>query len=331
MAASIAPLLLACVVALVRASIAGEGKRRKRQIQDWKVQDVYKWALTQNISAANKLHDELVDGEMLILLHKEEIEEYLHLKPSVAQEIHDAIGRLIGLVDLTDEFKGKSDKKIPDGKCLIRCCCIDDNSVPGNRNRCTIVRRRSTWREWSPVGGGCGDEGPGWHSFRKFKQKKCEVPAELAPESRTCYGRQREGFSASSAVLLVVSAIGVLMRMAWFFWRVPLEKRPHVPEKRLLNCILRNVETLSPRLAQLVEQSFSFTESYITRFGDFLIGQIRSLQRKPSEGKSEDLKMPSKDEHDHLKKHSESRFEEDTSEDVTTPSEGDSACLGTWG
>jgi hypothetical protein len=196
----------AFTIALV---VLTQGGARKRELREWKVQDVYEWALEQDFGLATvtvplRLRDERVDGEMLPELTKEDIEQYLHLEPIIAQHLHDAIGRLLGLADVTNEFQGEKYKIIvARGKtCPVRCCCTGANPLPGERNHCILVQRPNTWR--GPRG--CGAEGAGWHSYQQWG-KGCFVPAKLAPLLRTCAVQQDEGFRVSPAELF---------RVLWF-------------------------------------------------------------------------------------------------------------------
>jgi hypothetical protein len=211
-------LSLACIGASAKAP----------EVEKWKMHHVHDWALEQNFSpastseVANRLRVNRVDGEILRKLERKDIEQYLGFDRSIAIKIHDAIHRLVGLADLTQEFRDQKDKKVSDAngkQCLVRCCCIEDESLPGERNRCVLDHRHITWTEIFFVGRGCGNIGDGWHAHTWWDNGRCLLPSSQAMQSGTCDGKSAVALT-SATVLLNVLAIIVGVGSCWSCWKL---------------------------------------------------------------------------------------------------------------
>jgi hypothetical protein len=192
-----------------------------------KMQDVHAWALTQDfglastIEVAKRLLAEGVDGELLSKLELQDIEQYLRFDRSTAIKIYDAIHSLLGLADVTDEFDDEGEKSVVDAtgqQCLVKCCCVKDESLPGDRNQCVLVQRNSTWREWSPIGDlGCDDLGDGWYSNNWWENRKCLIPARQVIQLRTCDVKSTVTLTSGETLLAVIAIISGISSV-WFCW-----------------------------------------------------------------------------------------------------------------
>jgi hypothetical protein len=232
-----------------------------------KTQHVHDWALTQDFSlvesseVANRLRANRVDGEILSNLETNDIEEYLGFSGSIAIKIHDAINPLLGLVDLTHAFGGQKDQNEVDAEgkqSLVRCCCIDDESLPGKRKRCDLVRRQISWREFSVVGLGCGDIGYGWHSHTWWDNGKSLIPSSQAMQSGS-WGVKSSGALSSAVVLLsllaIIFGVGSFIRSFWLCWKFvqgnPVLTQQCVLPERIIYCL----DELLARSLSLFESS----------------------------------------------------------------------------